>query len=204
MKLSEYARKMGVTYRTAFRWWQNGNLDAYQMPSGTIFVRDPTPEPLAAPSKVALYARVSSADQRQDLQRQLQRLRDFAAAKAYPVTAEIVEVASGLNDKRPKLSKLLADPTITVILVEHRDRLTRFGFNYIDLLLSTQGRRLEVIFPTDTDNELVDDFVALITSMSARIYGRRNSQKRAEQIKKCVEQVNLLPDQESEEDDGSD
>jgi predicted site-specific integrase-resolvase len=187
MRLSQYAKKMGVTYRTAFRWFQAGKLDAYQLDTGTIIVRDPV-----VPSHsqaVALYARVSSADQKQDLERQLERLRDYAAAKGYKVAKEVTELASGLNDQRPKLSKLLTDATIGTILIEHKDRLTRFGYHYIEHLLETQGRHLEVIFPTDTDNELVDDFIAVITSMAARIYGRRNSKRRAEKIKHCVEQV---------------
>ena len=76
-----------------------------------------------------------------------------------------------------------------VIVVEHRDRVTRFGFNYIEQLMQMQGRRLEVIFPSDTNNDLVDDFIAVITSMASRIYGRRTSKRRAEKIKQCVEQV---------------
>jgi predicted site-specific integrase-resolvase len=83
----------------------------------------------------------------------------------------------------------VTDPTIGVIVVEHRDRSTRFGFIYIEQLLAMQGRRLEVVFPKDTDDDLVNDFVSIITSMAARIYGRRNSRCKAEQVKQCVEQV---------------
>jgi putative resolvase len=197
MRLSQYAKQMGVTYRTAFRWFQAGKLDAYQLDTGTIIVRDRVVPP---PSQaVALYARVSSADQKQDLERQLERLRDYAAAKGYKVAKEVTELASGLNDQRPKLSKLLSDTTIGTILIEHRDRLTRFGYHYIEQLLETQGRHLEVIFPTETDNELVDDFVAVITSMAARIYGRRNSKRRAEKIKHCVERVMKLEEVNGDE-----
>jgi predicted site-specific integrase-resolvase len=85
--------------------------------------------------------------------------------------------------------KLLTEPTIGVIVVEHRDRGTRFGFIYIEQLVAMQGRRLEVVFPKETDDDLVNDFVSMITSMAARIYGRRNSRRKAEQIKQCVEQV---------------
>jgi putative resolvase len=105
------------------------------------------------------------------------------------VHSVVQEVASGLNDQRTKLMKLLTDASIGTIIVEHRDRLTRFGYNYIDQLLTMQGRKLEVIFEADTDNNLGDDFVAVITSMAARIYGRRNSKKRADQVKKCIEQA---------------
>jgi putative resolvase len=188
MKLSKYAKQAGVSYKTAWRWWKQGQLDAYQTPTGTVIVRDAT---LPAPTtgRVALYARVSSADQKSDLERQMQRLRDYAAAKGYAVSKEVSEIASGLNDHRPKLARLLTDPTIGTLIVEQRDRLTRFGYEYIRHLLETQGRHLEVLFPSDTENELGDDLVAVITSMAARIYGQRTSKRKAERIRACVEQV---------------
>lgn len=186
MRLRGFAEQMGVSYKTAYRWWKAGTLDAYQLDTGTIIVRDPV-RPVAG--GIALYARVSSADQKADLERQMQRLRDYASANGYRVSKEMHEIASGLNDHRPKLGKLLTDPTIGTIIIEHRDRLTRFGFEYIRQLLETQGRHLEVLFPADTDNELVDDFVAVITSMAARIYGRRSSKQKAERIRGCVQQV---------------
>lgn len=183
MKLSEYAKRVGVTYKTAWQWWNAGQLDAYQLPTGTIIVR----EPQSAASGVALYARVSSADQKEDVARQMQRLREYAAARGYQVVAEVTEIASGLNDERPKLKKALTDPRVGVLVVEHKDRLTRFGYGYIAMLLEQQGRRVEAIYPSDTDDGLVDDFVAVITSMAARIYGRRNSKRRAERVRACVE-----------------
>jgi putative resolvase len=187
MKLSDYARQIGVTYKTAYLMFKRGELDAYQLPTGTIIVNESTMPSVG--QGVALYARVSSHDQKDDVQRQLDRLRDYAAAKGYKVTAEVVEIASGLNDQRPKFSRLLSDTAVQTILVEHKDRATRFGYPYIALLLEAQGRRIEVINETDTQDELVDDFVSLITSMAARIYGRRSSRQRAERIRECVEQV---------------
>jgi len=193
MRLSAYAKQMGVSYKTAFRWWKAGKLDAYQLDTGTVIVR----EPLAseAPANVALYARVSSADQKEDLERQMQRLKDYAASRGYQVTKIVSELASGLNDSRPKFLKLLTDASIGVIVVEHRDRATRFGLTYIEQLMQMQGRRLEVIFPSDTDNDLVDDFIAVITSMASRIYGRRTSKRRAEKIKQCVEHAMQAEDE---------
>ena len=188
MKLSQYAKKIGVTYKTAYRWYRAGTLDAYQTGTGIIIVRDKADEkPLTG--RIALYARVSSLGQKEDLERQMQRLKDYAAAKGYQVAKEVTEMASGLNEKRPKLEKLLADTSIGTIVVENRDRLTRFGSHYIETLMEAQGRHLEMIFPGDTGDELADDFVSVITSMAARIYGRRQSKRRAEKIKHCVLEV---------------
>jgi len=188
MKLSQYAKKVGVTYKTAWRWYKAGTLDAYQTPTGMVIVRDPVTEKPET-GRIALYARVSSTEQKRDLERQVQRLRDYAAARGYRVAKEVVEIASGLNDNRPKFLKLLADPSIGTIIVEHRDRGTRTGWNYLTTLLEVQGRRIEAIFPSETQDDLVTDFVSLIMSMAARIYGRRGSRRRAERIKQCVEAV---------------
>jgi len=73
--------------------------------------------------------------------------------------------------------------------VEHKDRGTRFGWNYLTTLLEVQGRRIEAVFPNETQDDLVSDFVSIITRMAARIYGRRGSRRKAERIKQCVEEV---------------
>jgi putative resolvase len=184
MKLSEYAKQVGVTYKTAYQCWRDGQLDAFQLPTGTIIVR----ETKLSATGVALYACVSSADQKDDVTRQMQRLRDYAAARGYQVVAEVTEIASGLNDERPKLKQLLTDAQVGTIVVEHRDRLTRFGYGYITALLEHEGRRVEAIYPSDTGNDLVDDFVAVITSMAALTYGRRKAKRPAAQIQACVKQ----------------
>jgi len=188
MKLSAYAKKIGIAYVTAYRWYRSGKLKAYQTESGTIIVDDTVIE-MATETKVALYARVSSHDQKDDLVRQLDRLKNYATGRGYQVSQIVTEMASGLNDSRPKLTRLLLDTTIKVIVVEHKERLTRFGFNYIETLLQTQGRKIEVIFPDEVQDDLVADFIAIITSMSARIYGRRGNKNRAERIKECIEKV---------------
>ncbi len=102
MKLSQYAKQTGVSYKTAWRWYKAGTLDAYQTPTGIIIVRDRISEKPVT-GRIALYARVSSADQREDLERQVQRLKDYAAAKGYQIAKEVTEIASGLDDQRPKL-----------------------------------------------------------------------------------------------------
>ena len=125
MKLSAYAEKLGISYKTAWRWWKEGKLDAYQTETGTVIVR----EQIEAPAGIALYVRVSSADQKDDLARQRERLQTYAIARGYMVSRIVTEVASGLNDSRPQLTALLKDASIGVIVVEHKDRLTRFGLS---------------------------------------------------------------------------
>lgn len=185
MKLSAYAKRLGISYKTAWRWYSDGRLDAYQTETGTIIVREAAVGPLG----VALYARVSSADQKGDLERQVERLQTYAIAKGYKVDKVVVELASGLNDARPKLTALLKDSSIGVIVVEHRERLMRFGYNYIVTLLEMQGRKVEVVFPQETKDDLVEDFIAVITSMCARLYGRRGNKNRSERLRQCIEQV---------------
>src|SRR5437762_1523795 len=158
MKLSQYAKKMGVTYKTVWRWYKAGQLDAYQTPTGMVVVREQQTEKPGT-GRIALYARVSSVDQKSDLDRQVQRLRDYAAAKGYQVAKEVTEIASGMNDRRPKFLKLLADPSIGTIIVEHKDRGTRFGWNYLTTLMQVQGRGIEAVFPNETTDDLVRDFV---------------------------------------------
>jgi predicted site-specific integrase-resolvase len=194
MKLSQYAKKTGISYKTAWRWYKAGTLDAYQTHSGMVVVREPHVERIGT-GRTALYARVSSADQKSDLERQMQRLRDYAAARGYHVAKEVTEIASGLNDSRPKFLNLLADPTIGTIVVEHKDRSTRFGWNYITTLMEAHGRRMEAVFPDETKDDLVNDCVSIITSMAARIYGRRGSRRKAERMKQCVEQVMQTEDE---------
>lgn len=185
IKLSDYARKIGVSYRTAWRWFKAGQLKGYQVETGTIIVTEPLPEATApAPvQKVAIYARVSAAENKDNLGGQAKRLMDYCAAKGYPVAVVVKEIGSGVNDARPRLLKLLTDPSITLIVVEHKDRLTRFGFHYIEKLLAMQGRRIAVINLAENGKEdLMQDFVSIVTSFCARLYGQRRAKRKTERI----------------------
>ena len=125
-------------------------------------------ELVQAVQKVAIYARVSSSEQRQDLERQAERLSQYCTVRGYQVAQVVKEVASGVNDSRPKLLSLLKDTSVTRVVVEHRDRLTRFGFQYIDALFSVQGRVIEVVNPAQNDTEeLLADLTSIIYSFCA-------------------------------------
>lgn len=178
MKLSDWARANGISYKTAWLWWKQGKLPvpAYQTPTGTILVEVPERKDAGAVS----YARVSSSDQRADLDRQVARLAAFAAEKGIRVAKVVVEVGSGLNGHRKGLISLLRSPEYGAIIVEHRDRLARFGSEYIEAALAASGRRLIVMEPDEVKDDLVQDMIDVLTSFCARLYGRRSARRRAE------------------------
>jgi predicted site-specific integrase-resolvase len=151
MKLSQYAQQQGISYKTALRWWKAGTIKGYQAASGTIIVTEN--EQIQKSGKVAIYARVSTASHKANLERQAERLAQYCEARGYQVAKVVKEIASGLNDSRPKLVSLLKDMSITRIVVEHKDRLTRFGFNYIETLFEAQGRTIEVVNVAENDKE---------------------------------------------------
>lgn len=179
MKLSDYAKKLGINYRTAWRHWKAGELDAYQLPSGTIIVK----ENARKDEGVCIYARVSSAENRDNLDSQAERLKGYCIAKGYRIKKVVKEVGSGVNDNRKKLNAVLNGGDYALIIVEHKDRLTRFGFNYIRLLLQKTGKDIEVVNEAENDKQdLMQDFVSIITSFCARIYGLRRSKRKTEKI----------------------
>jgi putative resolvase len=187
MKLSEYAKQQGISYRTAFRWWQAGQIPGYQAATGTIIVQDPQAVP-TAPQRVAIYARVSSHEHQADLDRQAERLVSYCAAKGYQVSKVVKEIASGVNDSRPKLLALLEDQAITLIVVEHKDRLTRFGFRYLDTLLQGQGRDIEVVNQAENGTEdLLADLTSIIYSFCAQLYGQRRATRKTEALVRELE-----------------
>ena len=179
MKLSKWAKENGVTYRTAWTYHKNGKLRTEQLPSGTIVVigkRKPV-------ENTVIYARVSSSENKENLEKQAERLTNFCAANGWAIFKTVKEIGSGLNDNRQQLEKILLDRTVTRIVVEHKDRLARFGLNYIERLLELDGREIIVINKQVNDkDDLMQDFVSIITSFTARLYGLRRSKRKTEKI----------------------
>lgn len=184
-KISQYAKMQGVSTRTIWRWIKNGGLNIRRTNTGRVrIVYDEIKE-----KNVAVYARVSSSENKDNLERQKERLVSYCNAKGYKVAKVVTEIGSGLNDHRPKLENILIDRDITTIVVEHKDRLCRFGINYIEKLLKMQGRELEIINPVeDEKSDLMEDFVSIITSFTARLYGQRRTKRKTEKLIKQLEQ----------------
>ena len=178
MKLSDYAKKHGITYRTAWNHFKAGLIpNARKLPTGLVVI-DETTESRA--SRTAVYARVSSSENKSNLLSQSKRIQDFCSAKGWVVNEVVEECGSGLNDSRKKLLKLITDKTITRIVVEHKDRLTRFGFNYIKELWD--GDIVIINEVVEDEKDLMQDFVSLVTSFTARLYGRRRSKRNTEKL----------------------
>lgn len=187
MKLSQYAKKNSITYRTAFTHFSKGLIKgAYQLPTGTIVIPEETVSSNLEENTV-VYTRVSSSENKDNLESQAKRVSDFCAVKGWVVNQVVKECASGLNDKRPKLESIITDETVTRIVVEHKDRLTRFGFNYIKKLF--KGEIVVINEVEEDEKDLMQDFVSLVTSFCARIYGKRRSARRAEKLIKDLKDV---------------
>lgn len=185
MKLSTWAKQQGISYRTAWRWFKEGKLPvvAEQTKTGTILIKEnQTPS-----NAVAIYARVSARDQKKDLDQQIARLVQYANARGWAVAQTITEIGSGLNGHRPKLMKLLTNSNIKIILVEHRDRLMRFGVEYVESALAAQGRRLIVANASELKDDLVQDMIEVLTSFCARLYGRRSAKNKAKKALEIIQ-----------------
>ncbi|QTA83619.1 Resolvase N-terminal domain-containing protein [Desulfonema limicola] len=187
--LSEYAKEHGIKYRAAWNRYKAGKIpDAYQDEFGKILIPENSP---GRPEYTVCYARVSSSENKKNLEIQAERLCSYCAAKGWQIKEVVKECASGLNDNRPRLTKLLKNPVVTRIVVEHKDRLTRFGFNYIKLFKESQGCRIEIINESANDrDELMQDFVSLVTSFTTRLYGLRRSKRKTEKLIQELENEN--------------
>lgn len=181
MKLSEYARKNSVTYRTAWNRYKSGKIKCRLDEMGHILVEQTLP--LKKAEHTVTYSRVSSSENKDNLERQSERLRDYCNAKGWGVDEEIKEIGSGLNEHRPKLLKLLNAGAATRIVVENKDRLARFGTNYIIIACKHCDCDLHIVNTVESKTEdLIPDFITIITSFCSIIYGKRRSKRKTEKL----------------------
>ncbi|MEM1898112.1 MAG: IS607 family transposase, partial [Sulfolobales archaeon] len=182
-RTSEVAELLNISVSTVKKWIKQGRLHALRVGKLWMIPESEVRRILSGVERkeirAAIYARVSSRKQETDLERQIERLRSYCSARGYRVVDVVTDVASGLNEKRSGLQKLLdmaVKHEIDVVVVEFRDRLTRFGFEYLARFFESHGVRVEVVEESEKGymDELVEDFVALVTSFAARIYGKRS------------------------------
>lgn len=192
MNLREWALSEGVHPQTAYKWFREGKLPVPARKMGKlILVGDLADRPAQRRGRTVVYARVSSADQKPDLDRQVARVISWGTEHGYEIGQVVTEVGSALNGKRRKFLALLEDSSATVVLVEHRDRFARFGAEYVSAALGAAGRQLVVVDDAEVDDDLVRDMTEILTSMCARLYGKRaaaNRARRAVEIA-CADEV---------------
>lgn len=189
MNLTEWARAQGIHVQTAYRWHRQGTLPVPVKKVGRLILVSPDLATAAAGKSggAGLYARVSSHDQKADLDRQVARLSRWAAQAGLAVVRLEAEVGSGMNGTRPKARRLLADPQVAVVVVEHRDRLGRMNTELAEAALSAAGRRLVVLDKAEVSDDLVRDMVEVLTWFCARLYGRRSARNRALKALGCAQ-----------------
>lgn len=183
-RISQAAKLLNISASTLRRRIREGRTPAIRSETGQLYVPAAWVEeqlgrtkPLTGP-RCALYARESSFESQSALTSQLEGLRSYAMTRGYQVVREVKEIGSGMNDNRPKLHRLLEQPNFDILLVEHKDRLTRFGFGWFEALAPF---RIEVVNTTDgVDNDVMEDLVAILTSFSARLYGQRRGRKKTQ------------------------
>ena len=190
IKLSDYAKLIGYRYLTVWKKYKEGKISPVRKEGHRILVLIDEDEMFPVSIKnnrVAIYSRVSDNDSKDNLARQKERLENYAVMRGYRIVRSIKEVGSGLNDSRTKLVKLLENHNeYDILLVEHKDKLTRFGFNYISTLFKTMGKRVEVANITEENSNLIEDMISIVYSFSARLYGTRRAKRIKDGIKKVI------------------
>jgi predicted site-specific integrase-resolvase len=179
MNLAAWAERSGVARVTAYRGFRAGVLAVPARKVGRLILVDESAGDAGPRPRTAVYARVSSADQKADLDRQVARVTAWATAEQISVDKVVTEVGSALNGHRRKFLALLRDRSVHRIVVGHRDRFCRFGSEYVPAALAAQGRELVVVDAAEVDDDLVRDMTEILTSMCARLYGKRAAENRA-------------------------
>jgi len=197
-RTSEVAKILNISVSGVKKWIREGRIRAIRVGRFWMIPESEIQRILSGVGqrevRAVIYARVSSHKQKEDgnLDRQVERLRSYCFAKGYKVVDVVTDVASGLNEDRSGLLKLfdmVEKRLVDVVVVEFRDRLTRFGFGYLERYFKSHGVRIEVVEESEKGymEELIEDFISIITSFVTRIYGKHSQKLR--KIKKLVDEV---------------
>jgi len=196
-------KRLGISFITLKRWIYSGKIRAVKTPTGRWMIPESEIERIISGKgeskevRAVIYARVSSSDQRNDLERQIHYLTQYCSAKGYRVIEILSDIASGLKTGRRGLMKLfnhVVNKQVDVVVVTYKDRLTRFGFEHLEYFFKQYGVRIEVVYgeePKDVYQELVEDLLAIVTSFAGKLYGMRSRKKKrlVQGFKKLLEEV---------------
>jgi len=199
----EACRRLGIHFVTLKRWIYSGKIRAVKTPTGRWMIPESEVERIiggkeeAKEVRAVIYARVSSSDQKSDLERQIEHLTQYCSAKGYRVIDILSDIASGLKTNRRGLLKLfnyVVNKQVDIVVITYRDRLTRFGFEYLEYFFRQYGVKIEVVYgeePKDAYQELVEDLITIVTSFAGKLYGMRSHKKKkiVQEFKKLLEEV---------------
>lgn len=194
MQVREWAEREHLNPYTVWKWCREGKMPVpvEHTPTGMWLIHDPKYETTRTPAdtgRTVCYARVGSAGRKADLQRQADRLKAFAIGMGAADAETVTEIGSGVDGGRRKLNGILRDPTVTTLIVEHRDRLARMNAGLIESALEAAGRRLIIVDDTEFDDDLAGDVTEVLTSFCARLYGRRSAKNRAAKALEAIGDV---------------
>jgi excisionase family DNA binding protein len=203
LRPKEVCQRLGISYPTLARWVREGKIRAVRTAGGKY--RIPESEvrriaeglPVSKEVRAVIYARVSSPEQKGDLEGQVQHLKQYCSSKGYKVVDVLSDIASGLRADRKGLLRLLdyvVNRQVDVVVVAYRDRLTRFGLEYLEYFFRQYGVRVEAALgeePKEAHQELIEDLVEVVSSLAGRLYGLRSRRKRmlVEGFKKLLKEV---------------
>jgi len=203
LRPKEACQRLGISYPTLARWVREGRIKAIRTAGGKY--RIPESEvrriaegaPTSSEVRAVIYARVSSPGQKGDLEGQVQYLKQYCSSKGYRVVDVLSDVASGLKADRKGLLRLLdyvVNRQADVVVVAYRDRLTRFGLEYLEFFFRQYGVRVEAVLgdePRDSRQELVEDLMEVVSSLAGRLYGVRSRRRKelVEGFKELLEEV---------------
>ncbi len=199
----EACRRLGISFITLKRWIYSGKIRAVKTPTGRWMIPESEVERIISGRegvkeiRAIIYARVSSSDQKGDLNRQIEYLTQYCSAKGYRVIDILSDIASGLKTNRRglhKLSNYVVNKQLDVVVITYKDRLTRFGFEYLEYFFRQYGVKIEIVYgeePKDAYQELVEDLLAIVTSFAGKLYGMRSHKKRKliQGFRKLLEEV---------------
>lgn len=141
--LPKYAERMGLKYNTVWKHYKAGKIPGAIKHEGSVLIPVPTNDIKTPGNRVVTYARVSSSENKNNCTAQSERLYNYSINSGYQIVKQVQEYASGLNENRPKLWEILNNPQDwDILLIEHKDRITRVGYSYIEKIVKDNGNKI--------------------------------------------------------------
>lgn len=181
--VQQAANYIGVSKKTIHRWLSKKILKSYKTPDGWNRIHRHDLDLLKNTGEIVYYGycRVSTKTQLDDFERQKETIKQYAEDHSYKLKEIFSDIASGMNDNRKNLNKLLEQISHnkqSVVIVTYKDRITRFGYGYIQKYFDLFNCKLEIINSQEIKEDFVKDVLDIITVFCAKLYGKRSSKNK--------------------------